>query len=929
MDARVTGGATQRSEAPTVPDEGSRETSRVALAAGATIEERYVVLARAGQGGMGEVYAAYDRKLDRKVALKMLLRDDSHDKTRLMREAQAMARLAHPNIVAVFDTGTFEDRLFLSMEFVQGTTLRAWQKAAERDWRDVLKVYLEAGAGLAAAHAAGLVHRDFKPANVLVSDSGAVKVTDFGLARAVGEPARRRAAVAETSDVPEATPSGPSLDTTMTGEGTLLGTPGYMAPEQILGLATDERGDQFAFCVALYEALYGHKPFAGESEAERNESVVAGRIREPPRSSRVPMHVRRALERGLSVDRSSRHDSIRALLGELSLDPSRKRRRILLAAGLVAVVGGSTAWAVRASTARQAQLCSGAEHESAEVWGPGVQQRVEQALLATGVPYAADTWQRTQQNIDAYLDRWRAMYQQTCEATRLRGEQSEAVMTARMACLERRRQEVEALGRVLSDADRDVASKAIPASMALTSVEVCRDVPALMAVEPEPGDALAHTELSSIRAGLANAKANLDAGRFRRALDELDPLVGRARALGYAPVTAQALLLSTWAKGNTGKPAEAIADGQAAAFDADRGHDDAVRLAAETELVLLYLRVGQPDAAEVWSRAADGTLGRTGDLGEPRALWLYATGRLMVQAGKPGEAVERLTEALEVARRARSGAFLMDRIAPYLAGALGEIGRYDEAMRILDEQDQALVRAAGPDHPFRVGVLHVRSGVAAASNDAAGELAYARAAIELALRVAPDDAQLVSVYNNACDALVHLERYEEALDECSEAIAQGQRLNGPRGNAQAIPLITSGEALMGLHRPAEAAAYYQKVIDRSDAAHPWYLELALSGLGEALLGDGRPRQAIAPLERALAMDAELQLSDAEHELYVAEARFALAQALWQTGVRGARIAELISASANAFRRRGHESRAAEAESWLSAQRQFRDRARLP
>jgi tetratricopeptide (TPR) repeat protein len=292
----------------------------------------------------------------------------------------------------------------------------------------------------------------------------------------------------------------------------------------------------------------------------------------------------------------------------------------------------------------------------------------------------------------------------------------------------------------------------------------------------------------------------------------------------------------------------------------------------------------------------------------------------MVQAGKPSAAVERLTEALDVARRAGSGAFLMDRIVPYLAGAQGEIGRYDDAKRILDEQEQALVRAAGADHPFRVGVLHVRSGVAAASNDASGELAYARAAIELALRVAPDDAQLVSVYNNACDALVHLERYEEALDECAKAIEQGERLNGPRGNSQAIPLITSGEALMGLHRPAEASVFYQKVIDRSDAAHPWYLELALSGLGEALLGAGKPQGAIAPLERALAMEAESQLLDAEHEVYVAEARFALAQALRQTGVRGARIAALISASASAFRRRGRESRALQAESWLSAQR---------
>jgi serine/threonine-protein kinase len=278
-----------------------------------------------GRGGMGEVYAVYDSKLDRKTALKVLRSTSEDFEMRLQREAQAMARLSHPNVVAVFDTGSVDGQLFLAMEFVEGGTLRAWQRAEPRPWRAILRMYMDAGRGLAAAHAAGLVHRDFKGDNVLVSETGVAKVTDFGLARAVN--------ISETNDPPEAPseesgvsaaytsslplpgldsapsvslPTMPeeasyssSLTSEVTETGDLLGTPGYMAPEQYLSEEIDERTDQFAFCVALYEALYGQKPFP-TGMTESVQAMLADHVKPAPKGSKVPAHVHRALLRGLA-----------------------------------------------------------------------------------------------------------------------------------------------------------------------------------------------------------------------------------------------------------------------------------------------------------------------------------------------------------------------------------------------------------------------------------------------------------------------------------------------------------------------------------------------------------------------------------------------------------------------------------------------------
>ncbi len=334
---------------------------------------RYLLLELCGEGGMGVVYKAYDPELGRTIALKLLQLEDGPRRgrrERLLREAQALARLSHPNVIAVHDVGTYKGHVFIAMEFVEGTTLRGWLKAKPRTRREILDVFMAAGEGLAAAHRAGLVHRDFKPDNVMVGDDGRVRVLDFGLVReahgesSVGDDtdadAPNRTSSSDDLDLASQTP----LSIPLTQIGAIMGTPRFMAPEQHRGEVTEEPADQFSFCVSLYWALYGEYPFSAEAPTERIEQMLAHRIADPPRESTVPHWLRDVLIRGLAPRPSSRHHSMNALLEALRADPALLRRRWLRAALMTtavvavgaAVVAGAIAYKARRGAAEQARL---------------------------------------------------------------------------------------------------------------------------------------------------------------------------------------------------------------------------------------------------------------------------------------------------------------------------------------------------------------------------------------------------------------------------------------------------------------------------------------------------------------------------------------------------------------------------------------------
>jgi hypothetical protein len=329
---------------------------------------RYELLERLGAGAMGVVWRATDPELGRHVALKLLKQPDAMLTERLVREARAMAQVNHPNVVAVYDVGVTDGQTYIAMELVTGNSLRTWQRAVRRTVPEIVAAYVVAGRGLAAAHAAGLVHRDFKPDNVLVGDDGRMRVTDFGLAAA-------------TSLAPSAR-DGAVEDLALTQEGTVVGTPAYMAPEQFAGGNVDSRTDQFNFCASLYEALYNERPFAGKSYVDLADQVCEGRLRPAPPGSPISGGLRAIVIRGLSVKPGDRYATIDHLLAELGRDRARPWRMTALATASFAALlglGFGADWIVRERALAQIRQAFAATGKQIERAGRLQAQRFEDA----------------------------------------------------------------------------------------------------------------------------------------------------------------------------------------------------------------------------------------------------------------------------------------------------------------------------------------------------------------------------------------------------------------------------------------------------------------------------------------------------------------------------------------------------------------------
>jgi WD40 repeat protein/predicted Ser/Thr protein kinase len=304
---------------------------------------RFSILHEIGQGGMGVVYLGYDARLDRRAAVKLLGSNGEQGRARLLREAQALARLSHPNVIPIYESGEHGDDAYIAMEYVAGHTLRDWMRAAPRSTAQILAVFVAAGRGLEAAHQQGLAHRDFKPDNVMVGDDGRTRVADFGLVRAFAEPSSERPRAELDAQIDAGIARIANVDLTATGA--LLGTPAYMAPEQYLGEPSGPATDQFSFCVSLWEALYGTRPFAGKSVAELATNILAGKIATPSGDAKLPARIRKALEQGLAVEPGKRWPSMGALLTVLERELSMPQRRTfavtasVVVAALLAVVG--------------------------------------------------------------------------------------------------------------------------------------------------------------------------------------------------------------------------------------------------------------------------------------------------------------------------------------------------------------------------------------------------------------------------------------------------------------------------------------------------------------------------------------------------------------------------------------------------------------
>jgi len=370
---------------------------------------RFTVLRRLGEGAMGLVFSAYDEELDRKVAVKVLrrrLHGDTQGQNRMLREAQALAKLSHPNVVAIYEVGWFGDTLFLAMEFIEGRTVRQWLADNPRSWREVLHVYMEAGRGLAAAHAAGMIHRDLKPDNILVGKDGRVRVVDFGLARRSGTEAslveRVHQPMPLVPQMPLMSQGSGRFDVSHTLAGSLVGTPAYMPPEQLEAGELDGRSDLFSFCVSLFEGLYGQRPFIADDADALRFAIKVGDLTDVPRDAIVPARLHRIVLHGLAAERNHRPKSMLELLAELRTVIDRPRRIWLVALGGLSAVSLMVGFIGAAALQRGAstEVCTGAPARLVGVWDPPAREALQQAVLASGLSYAPDTWVRVAGQLD-------------------------------------------------------------------------------------------------------------------------------------------------------------------------------------------------------------------------------------------------------------------------------------------------------------------------------------------------------------------------------------------------------------------------------------------------------------------------------------------------------------------------------------------------
>ncbi|WP_375768803.1 tetratricopeptide repeat protein [Archangium gephyra] len=851
----------------------SREEGPGALSSGSTLAGRYTVLHRLGQGGMGVVLAAYDARLDRRVALKLLRyeRDSQGDgageqNARQVREAMAMARLSHPNVVAVYDAGPLEDgSLFIAMEYVRGRTLRQWCAQQARSWREVLDAYLAAGRGLAAAHAAGLVHRDFKPDNVLVDEAGRVRVTDFGLARR-SEGLAGTSTGEHPSEAPEPAGSTHPLELPLTREGAVLGTPAYMAPEQFRGIPVDARCDQFSFAVALWEAFHGERPFEGDTFTERKVNVLRGRIRPPPPHSKVPPWISHALQRALAPEPGARYPSLDALLATLERDPARLRRRWLSAAALFLLVTGSGLLAYGLWHQRHAQLCTGGAAKLVGIWDAPRQAAIEKAFLATGRDYARDTWGRVREALDAHTAAWLDMHQDTCEATRLRGEQSEAVMSLRMACLEGRRQELAALTEVFTGADETVVEKALSATSSLRRLRGCADVEALLSEVKPPEDATTREAVQNARVQLARVKAFTEAGKFKDAVEQATEVARKTSTLGYPPVHAEALFTQAWVQLISGENKGVAPLLTEALWLAHDSRHDTLVAAASTRLMGYYSQHDSPEETARWERFARSWLDRLGENGELRAIFHNNRGLAFYQQGQFAEAYESFDKAFTLSGQTLGPAHATTlRYASNSLAALSNLDRMDESLRALETLVSVGKRNLGPLHPFLAQpMLNLSSLYVAQARfaDARSLLERIREIGEQAFR--PNSDAWASYHLSVGELDSEQGRDAEALGHYEEAARLFQELTGPESPDALQSLLRMAECQLALGRLPQAQQNFQRVFEltKKDPRQEYLHALGLSGLADLHAIRGQHDKALRLRQEGLALRE--RLLGAEH-----------------------------------------------------------------
>ncbi|MBP6631144.1 MAG: tetratricopeptide repeat protein [Kofleriaceae bacterium] len=831
---------------------------------GATIGH-FVVRAVLGQGGMGTVVEGYDPDLDRAVAIKVV-RDRAAGSAagrRLVREAQAMARLTHPNVATVYEVGTIDRQVYLVMEKLDGGTLGDWLGTA-RPWRRVLEVFRQAGEGLAAAHAAGLVHRDFKPSNVLMDGSDRPRVTDFGIAKLAGE----------GDDLSAADRS--MLVSTMTMAGAVVGTPAYMAPEQRRGGAVDARADQYSFCVALHEALLGSRPGERDGDAPRAHGTPALDV------ARVPARVRAALQRGLAVEPEARFPSMRPLLDVLAA-AIRPRRRWIAAAAAVAVtlgavgtVGGAM-WAQRDLGLR---TCQAGASLADRLWSDPIRSQLARAFAGTGRIHAEPTIRVVDRSLVELAASWRLARRAACTVERDNRQ-------ARMACLDGQLARARAQLDVWFSADAEVVDRAVAAASSLPRPEECASAASLGSSAPR--------EAAPLIGRVQQAEANRVGGRLAQAQAILDDVVPQLEARADGPAVFGALTEALIARAelalDLGDPDGAHGYAVRATKAAGKSADDRAVIRALLTQASASTAAGQPGEALGVLAAAEAVVDRTGltdfraDLERYRGIATMNSGDVVGAIPMLERAVAALEQRDDQRGRGRiqlaNGLYMIGwalhqasqsaRALPYLERALAlerpvypadhpelaatlhgvgvvqmALGRLDQAAATLAECERMMLASLGPDHVNIARLATTLGNLAHYRGDSVTAMAHHQRAIDKTRAALGPHTDLAAILTNQAQIQRDLDLYDKALPNLREAI---------------------------------------EIYDRAGVTSETVAQ-ALTVLGQSLFETGRPAEARGPLERALAVFTKAQVG----RVWQAEARASLAEVLWALGERTVAVA---------------------------------------
>ena len=813
------------------------------------------VLREAASGGMGRVFEGVETRTQRRVAVKLLA--TRTDPARFMKEAELLERLVDDRVVAYISHGvTLGGEPYLVMEWLEGETLTRRLATRPLELADAVAVAQRVAGALASAHAHGIVHRDVKPSNVILvdGDPARAKLVDFGVARHVDAEGER-----------------------LTATGQIVGTPGYMAPEQALGRRDiDGRADLFALGCLIYEMVWREAPFAGGEVVEvlakvlMHEPVIGGDRRVPRRLASL---VRALLEKE-PRDRIATADEVARELAEIARalatsdsaalrrEPYRRARRsrtrrFAIAAGVAGVMlaGGGTLWWARrdAGGAAPDELCNGGAAAFAPVWNPERRTAFTAGLAAGG---AADP-PALSAAIDRYAERWIAAHGDACRATRVRGEQSDAMLDLRMVCLERRRHAVDAVVDVLSHADAPTAARAMVAVAGLPDVADCAQLATLQQVEPLPSDRASRAKVDALSRRLAEARVHSQTGAFERALTEATAIAAEARTVGHRPLLAEAGLMQGQLEHRTGKPGLGIATLEAAVWAAEASRHD--EIAARGWVQLLFVvgyEQGNHARVDELAQRTSAAIARMGGNADIEASLEQALGAIAASRGQVAASIEHFEKAIPKLEKV----FGPDH--PNVAGARENLanalllrGDTAAAIALLKQVLAMRERVLDAKHPL-IGRAHQHLGTAHLDTGdyALGESELRRALAISEASLGPDHPELADLLVNLSRAVHGLGRRAEAKVLVGRALAISERVFGKDNVVFGSHLLVAGRQLAsdGEHREARATLARAEAIfakqgepARGDLARTWV------AIGDLDLERGRVREAIARYEGAL------------------------------------------------------------------------------